>query len=163
MLEIHEVLKQYVEGALELHPGLFLLTSEYRDKEGKHLFIVDGLTPFTIQQCGQVSRYVMKRIEENPELEEERAHFSFEVASPGAEKPLMDARQYPKHTGRKVNVFIKGRELPVTGTLMEVGSGTLTLQELIPSKIKGRKDKEGEVMNIPFETITETKIILSFN
>lgn len=161
-MDIKGFIERSIADALTAYPDLFLLKSSYNESQGKYTFIVDGTEGFTIQQCGKISRYVMKQIEENESMEEARTTFSFEIASPGAESPLEDYRQYPKHIGRTVEVN-KHDDSVVRGKLTYSDEKGIQLTQIIPSKVKGRRDKEGENIALLFDEIKESKIILSFN
>jgi ribosome maturation factor RimP len=160
-MDIKNFLETCVNNALENHPELFLVNREYNEANGKYTFIIDGDQGFNIQQCGKISRLVLRQIEENPEAEAQREDFSFEIASPGAEKPLFLKRQYPKHIDREIEILLED-STTLTGRLIKVEEEALEILPLIKSKVKGRKDKEGETRIIPFDQIKESKIKLSF-
>jgi ribosome maturation factor RimP len=74
------------------------------------------------------------------------------VSSPGLSKPLVDRRQYPKNKGRKVKVKYKNNNQynKLEGTLKDY-----TEQKIIIGQ------NEGELVELPFDQIVETKIIPS--
>ena len=74
------------------------------------------------------------------------------VSSPGLSKPLVDRRQYPKNKGRKVKVKYKNDNQynKLEGTLKDY-----TEQKIIIGQ------NEGELVELPFDQIVETKIIPS--
>lgn len=160
-MQVRDFLHNALQSALSEEPGLFLVHSSFKEEGSKYLFVVDGDDGFTIGQCGKLSRRVLRAIEEHPEMEAQREHFAFEVASPGAEAPLMLIRQYKKHIGRELEVETQMDE-KFRARLEEVKTDSVVLTKRILSKVKGRKDKDGETLELPLSLIKESKIILSF-
>jgi ribosome maturation factor RimP len=160
-MQVGVFLHNALEQALSEESGLFLVHSSYKEEGSKYLFVIDGDEGFTIGQCGKLSRRMMRAIEENPSIEAQREHFSFEVASPGAEAPLVLLRQYAKHVGRELEVETLAGE-KIRARLEGVTADALLLRHKILSKVKGRKDKDGEQVQVPYSSVKESKIILSF-
>jgi len=160
-MDIKAYLGNCLNDVLTEFPDLFVVGNEHQENKQKYIFIVDGDEGFSIGQCGRVSRKMIGLIEQNPEADAERENFSFEISSPGAESPLVMPRQYAKHIGRELQITLK--DLTKLNAKLQKASDTeIEVLTLIKSKVKGRRDKEGEVKSIPFDQIVESKIILSF-
>ena len=80
--------------------------------------------------------------------------YRLNVSSPGLSRPLVDRRQYPKNMGRKVKVKYKTDDeyIKLEGIL----------EKLSDHKIMVRPDK-GDLVELDFDQIVETKIIPSIN
>lgn len=113
---------------------------------------LDGDTMVTIDDCINMSR----AIEHNLDREEE--DFELRVTSYGADKPLIDPRQYKKHLGRELDIT-KTDETKVQGKLLE-----FTDKDILISKAKSKKKNQEDdtECRIMFDDIEEVKIILSF-
>jgi ribosome maturation factor RimP len=108
---------------------------------------IDSDSGVTFDKCTQVSRYLEKRMDEENLF---GGDYVLDVSSPGAERPLMLWRQYPRHRGRTLLVTLKdGSELE--GVLAEVGLETVTLQM-----------EKGESMVIPFSDIEKSLVQIRF-
>ena len=80
-------------------------------------------------------------------------NYRINVSSPGLDRPLADQRQYPKNKGRRVKVTYKqnGEDLNIEGTLQEVSDEGIVVEIT-----------EQTVVAVPFDDLTETKVIPSF-
>ena len=153
-------IKQEVEKLLQdiiTQPELFVVEvaiGSY-NKSTRITVILDGDDGIMIDQCVSVSRQLGHKMEE---LELMADAYTLEVSSPGLDKPLLLQRQYPRNIGRKVKVLTKDSN---------TYTGELTAVE--PSLIKvldEKKNKSKVVTNlveIPFDNIKSTTVIISFN
>ncbi len=116
---------------------------------------LDADTGVVIDRCVSYNRLLYKELEASGLFPS--GDFSLEVSSPGLDEPLKMNRQYRKNIGRKVEVaLLEGS--PVQGTLKLVTEEGITVSV---EKGKGRK-KETEDMEIPFDRIKATKIMIVF-
>lgn len=107
----------------------------------------DSDSGVTFDKCAQVSRYLEKQVEEEGLLTED---YVLDVSSPGADRPLVMWRQYPKHKGRNLLVTLNNGET-VEGRLTELNMDTLSVQT----------DKTQTVV-IPFSEIEKSIVQISF-
>jgi len=143
---LHEVLLQYPEMFLteEKHDGNF------------HEFLLDGDNPIGIAQIASVSRQLNKLAEEQIPAEE---NYSIDIATPGADSPLKNIRQYPKHIGRNFNVSLLD-ETQIAAKLLSIENDILTFQYFESPKPK--KNELPIEKAIPYNQIKQASIILSF-
>ena len=93
---------------------------------------LDGPEGLAIQACATISRRLARRIDEH--YGEESA-YSLEVTSPGADQPLIDPRQYPRHIGRSLALKLTdGTEK--TGILIAATPEGVEIEEVIKQKTK---------------------------
>lgn len=108
---------------------------------------IDSDTGVTFDKCTQVSRYLEKQMDEEKMY---GGDYVLDVSSPGAERPLVLWRQYPRHKGRSLIVTLKDGTTS-EGTLTEVGLESITLQ---PEKT--------EALSIPFSEIETSLVQIRF-
>jgi ribosome maturation factor RimP len=157
MSDLTAILKQYAEAHLAEDQAHFLITVEKVGKSAsRYAVIIDGDTGVSIDYCSQLSRYISRRIDE--ELGENIDPFTFEVASPGVERPLMFERQYPKHIGRSIIFTANGKESK--GKLLAVENGEITIEAEV--KEEGKKKPEFVEQAFKINEIIGPKIIVSF-
>jgi ribosome maturation factor RimP len=116
--------------------------------------LADTDSGIQLQECVSISRKLSARLEE-----EDRFDFPYtlEVSSPGTERPLDTPRMYRKNAGRELKVFLKdGRE--ITGKLLEISETGIDLEV---AKADGKKGEKEGIM-IPFDSIRESKVLISF-
>ena len=142
--QISEIIEQGLEGT-----DRFLTVIKIRTGNRIMVFI-DGDTPVTIEDCVKLSRLV------DAKLDREQEDYELQVSSAGADQPLKMARQYPKHTGRTLNVQTETGVLK--GKLESCDSNGIGL--LIPAD-KKKKIAEEKVF-VAFADIIESKIELTF-
>ena len=117
--------------------------------------ILDGPTGLAIKECATISRRLAHRIDEH--YGEESA-YSLEVTSPGADQPLTDPRQYPRHIGRSLALKLAdGTEK--TGVLTAATAEGVEIEEVI--KVKTKKTTLPAAF-YPFADIAEAKVVISF-
>lgn len=136
-------------------PHLFFLGLKKDTKGTLYTFLVDGDESVTLQEITKLSKTLSAALDEI--LTEEDEAFRMEVSTPGADKPLMDARQYPKHIGRTLQV--KTAENQLKGPLVEANPQYIVLEIAADKK---SKDKTPSLVQVNFEEIEEAKIIISF-
>jgi ribosome maturation factor RimP len=151
MVNLVSKLRQWSEDFLE-GSDEFLVDIENKPASSKYRVLVDGLEAITIKRCGQLSRYLSKQIEEDSDIDEED-YFTFEVSSPGADRPLKLPKQYYKHIGRTLAVTTD--EAQIEGILKSVSDEIIGI--LVPITKKETKE-----MLIKFENIKEANVIISF-
>jgi ribosome maturation factor RimP len=116
---------------------------------------LDGPNGLGIQECAQVTRRLNRGMEE---AYGEEAAYSLEVTSPGADQPLTDPRQYPRHIGRSLALKLAdGSEK--TGPLTAVTPEGIELEEVI--KVKTKKTTLPAAF-FPFGDIKEATVVISF-
>jgi ribosome maturation factor RimP len=82
-------------------------------------------------------------------------HYTLNVSSPGADRPLALPRQYPQHVGRTHRVSYQadandpGEEVTLTGPLKAAGPDAITVET-----------REGHDVTIPYAAIREARVVL---
>jgi ribosome maturation factor RimP len=121
--------------------------------------LIDCDEGVSFEQCRRISRYLESFIDEGNWLGEK---YVLEVSSPGADRPLKLARQYPKHIGRKLEVKTKTGET-YEGRLTEVTEEQISLLYKVRRKEGKRKVTEEVTTVIPFVELEQAKVKISFN
>lgn len=115
--------------------------------------IIDSDDGLSIERCIEVSRAV----EHN--LDRESDDFSLEVTSYGLDRPLILTRQYEKNIGRNLAITMHDGS-KVKCQLLQVNNEYIEVER----KLTKKEIKEGlqTKMTIPYSTIKESKIEISF-
>ncbi len=145
-----KAIEEKIQGALEpilQRNGAFLVDTEIRTDRGRKVIqvFVDTDSGITIEQCAEISRDLSRELAITQFVQ---GDYELEISSPGLDRPLRLLRQYGKNLGRTFLVKFKLEEGPrvVTATLTKIENNELTF-----------KDKEGDSLRIPFESIIESK------
>ncbi len=136
----------------------FFVEMALNPSNNKLEIFVDSDSGMTFRKCQQISRFLEKTIDEEAWF---GPKYTLEVSSPGITRPLKFIRQYQKNIGRKVEVkLIEGGKK--TGLLTKVEEEQIVLEEKV--RVKEGKKKVNKVLEheIPFETIKETKVKITF-
>jgi ribosome maturation factor RimP len=120
-------------------------------------FYVDSEEPLSMKTLSDFTRHISEKIdEEESDLSDEA--FTFEISSPGAERPLVNRKQYTKHVGRSFEFQLSDKQL--SGKLLEIKEDdTFIVVETV--KEKGKKSVE-VTHEIPYSLIQSATIIISF-
>lgn len=132
----------------------FLVTLDIR--AGNNILIeIDSLEGVKISDCVEVSKF----IENN--LDREIEDFELQVSSPGLDKSLKVIQQYKKNVGRDVQIETT-ENIRLKGKLVAVTEETITIETERKEKVGKKKKTVKENIELNFNQIKETKIIISF-
>lgn len=149
-----DTIRDLVEEAVNDSP-YFLVDIAKGERSRKIQVLIDGDEGISIQQCSKISRAISKVVDEE---DFEAEPFILEVSSPGADMPLKNQRQYPKHIGRTLLVKQADSEQKIKlANVSETGISGTPVKEG-----KKKKNQSGETIEIPFTDIIETTVVLSF-
>ena len=153
-MQVEERVRELIEEKIADRADLFIVRIKMQSS-GVLEILMDGDQGIAIDDCVKISRHVGFHLEEEEAIDHA---YRLEVSSPGIDTPLLMHRQYQKNIGRTVRV--KGSEGEKReGKLLDVKTDSIVLEEV--KKEKGKKASIQEV-EIPFDTITETKVLISF-
>lgn len=133
--------------------GLFFVGHELTE-DGAICLMVDSQEPLNMKALTEFTRHISSLIDEGNFGEEA---FTIEISSPGADRPLVDLRQFHKHVGR--NFDIQTQEETFQGELLRIEEETLHFLAEFPDK--GKKVKT-EPRLVPFSSIKQATIVLKF-
>ncbi|MDF3077786.1 MAG: rimP [Sphingobacteriaceae bacterium] len=153
-MNIEQRVIELIEEKIADKPELFIVDVKFHPN-GKLIILVDGDNGIAIQDCVAISRHVGFHLEEENTIEQA---YNLEVSSPGIDAPLKLKRQYLKNVGRSLEIK-KADGSKAEGKLLQVDDAGITIEEII--KVKGKKAELIEA-TIPFDQITETKVLISF-
>lgn len=153
-MDIEKRVRELVNEKIAEKPDLFLVSVKMHSN-GKLVILVDGDKGVGIDDCVQVSRYVGHHLEEENVIDHA---YNLEVSSPGLDTPLTLPRQFVKNVGRRLNVKM------TDGSKREGKLSSLTEDAIMIEETKKEKGKKAEQVEsvIPFNQITETKVVISF-
>lgn len=148
--------QELLDGALIERSHLFLIDLSINDAN-KISIVLDGDNGVSLQDCIDVSRSV------EADLDREEQDFSLEVASAGLSSPLKFVRQYKKNLGRSLKVkTISSEEIEAKLTAVDDEKITLEWQAREPKKIGKGKETVEKKLDLPYESIKEAIVIVSF-
>jgi ribosome maturation factor RimP len=125
----------------------------FKGNPGKVLVTVDGDKGVGIDDCADLSRDLSKALDETNLIP---GAFNLEVSTPGLDQPLKSKRQYVKNIGRSVRVRLADKM--EEGKLTGVDDNGIQLMQTVGS---GKK-KEEKTVEIPFDKIDKTIVLVSF-
>ncbi len=147
-----ETVKSILESLLE--GDIFLVDMKVKPTNNIKIYL-DADTGLGIEKCIKINRALYKVLEEMAIYPD--GDFSLEVSSPGIDEPLKLSRQYHKNIGRNVEVTLNDG-LKKEGLLKEVTEESI---EIAFTEGKGKKAVD-HLLNIPFSTIKQTKVLIKF-
>ncbi len=157
MTDLKETLKVFAEEYLTDREHFLIDVERASKNSNKYAVIIDGDNGVSIDFCSKLSRHISIKVDE--ELSDDIDAFTYEVTTPGVDRPLMQERQYPKHIGRGIK-FKNSEGNNTKGTLKAVGNGEITVD--VEIKEKGKKKPEYKEQVFKLQEISEPKIIISF-
>jgi len=149
-LQIAELVENQIKGS-----DIFLV--DVKVTSGKITVLADKPSGITIKECITLNRYLTGELEVDGMLETHE----LEVSSPGMDQPFKVMGQYMRGLGRQVRVSTK-EGVQHEGTLLSAGPEGIDLLMKSTSKINNKKATTEQQLHFPFETIKETKLILTF-
>jgi ribosome maturation factor RimP len=145
--------RRLAEEALE-GDDLFVVDVAVRGAEGRRVVevFVDG-PGAGIDAIAEVSRRLSFLLDAEDLV---AGSYRLDVSSPGADRPLVDPRQFPRHVGRTLRVSYRadandpGEEVTLTGILRAADDAGLMLE------VPGRDD----TVRIAHDTIRDARVVL---
>jgi ribosome maturation factor RimP len=116
--------------------------------------VIDGDKGVSIDDCAQISRKLNDAIDGSGLADD----YTLEVTTPGVDQPLKLIRQFPKHMGRYLKIFLKEGQT-LTGKLIGVGETQVTLENPAGKKKSSVEERQTE---IAFQEIEKTFVQISF-
>jgi ribosome maturation factor RimP len=160
-MTIEQKVSELVEQQIADRPDLFLVDVKMLPNRNL-IILVDGDNGIGIADCVAISKHVGFHLEEENTIEQA---YNLEVSSPGIDKPLILKRQYEKNIGRNLGIKLLDG-IKREGTLLQVAEDSITIEEKIKPvrSSDGEKGKKAELVEsvIPFDQISETKVLISF-
>lgn len=154
--------KAVVEGLIneriaELNNGLFVVELSISSSNVINVELDKHQGGVSVEDCMSVSR----NIEHN--LDREVQDFELHVSSAGLDRPLRVLPQFIKNIGRTVKV-VRLDGVKMEGVLAGADEKRLLLETTSKVQVEGKKKKEVvvEQVELPFSSIKETKIVISF-
>lgn len=154
-MNIEQRVRELVEEKIADRPELFIVDIKMHPN-GRLVILMDGDNGIGIADCAAISRTVGFHLEEENVIEQA---YHLEVSSPGLDYPLSTQRQYQKNVGRSLSIKLADELNKREGKLLEVQEQGILIEESI--KEKGKKAVLEQNL-IPFDQITETKVLISF-
>lgn len=155
-----ENMKDYLESLLEEvleERSYFIVSIDISDAKKKiEIYLDDEHENIPISELAKMSRWMLNRFEEDQHKADE---YVLEMSSPGIGTPLTDIRQYRKNVDRHLE--IKHDDKVSTGRLVEFSEELLVLEAERPKK-SNKKQMEKFELNIPFNSIIESKVVVKF-
>ena len=141
----------------ELNNGLFLVDLSISASNVITVELDKHQGGVSVEDCIAVSR----NIEHN--LDREQQDFELNVSSAGLDRPFRVLPQYIKNVGRTVKV-VKNNGEKLEGILKNVNESGIVIENSKKEKVEGKKKKEliVEQHELPFDSIKETKIVITF-
>lgn len=156
--KIKEIIAELLDGFLEEN-GYELYNVEFV-KEVKDWFLrvyidklpVDGEEQYmSIDDCEKISRYLSEKMDEADPIEQ---NYYMEVSSAGLDRTLLFEKDYTRFAGREVEITlykaIDGKKV-YSGQLVGLINNNLVV-----------KDGKGKEIELPFETVAKTKLVVVF-
>lgn len=135
------LLRQSVEKAIE-GTGIFIVDITV-SPDNNIVVDLDSMEPLDIDTCARITRAI------EADFDREAEDYQLEVGSAGLTSPFKVKGQYVKNIGNEVEVITRdGRKF--SGTLVEAGDDSFTVE--VPTKEKVEGKKRPEIVNRPVTT-----------
>ena len=152
-MEIQAKLMELAVAALKEDQFLVEVVASSRNLS-KITVIIDGDKGVTIDDCGNISREMSKKLDE---FDFGNDRYVLEVTTPGLDHPLKLKRQFHKNVGRMIKVQRKDKS-QLHGRMISSDEDRIVLKQ---EAREGKVLTEGEVVLL-FEEIEKAFVMVSF-
>lgn len=90
------------------------------------------------------------------------ASYQLEVTTPGATRPLTEARHFQRNLGRLLEIDREGHE-PLVGRLLAAEEASITVQPILPAPKKGMTPKVGPDTQVALSEISRARVQVEFS
>lgn len=141
----------------EIDNGLYVVELSISSSNVIHIELDKLKGGVSVDDCVRVSR----NVEHN--LDREVEDFELHVSSAGLDKPFRHPNQYAKNIGRRIKV-VKTDGTKLEGEIVKVMEDQVVLVDKELRIVDGKKRKEQVevITELPFNSIKEAKIVISF-
>jgi len=126
---------------------------EVKLSPGKLAVFVDKPSGITIQECSDLSRFIINDLEPTGFL----STHEIEVSSPGMDQPFKNYKQYLRRIGRDLKVTTADGKQHI-GKLLSANEHEFELLEIIQTKQDKKKIKQEISHKLSYNQIKETKL-----
>ena len=154
-MDMQSTIRELVEEKIDSTDNFLV---EIKIRPASIAVIIDHPEGVKIDDCVMINRYLHEKLDGQGLLDK----YEVEVGSPGIEEPLKILPQYRKNVGRTISV-VTYDGLKHAGRLASVADEGIELETEKSVKTGGKKEIQKNRINIPFSTIKETRVILSFD
>lgn len=134
--------------------GLFLV-GQSSSPNGLFRFYVDSEQVLNLNTLAEFTKQVSRKIDEGDFGDHK---FTFEISTPGADKPIADFRQLKKHIGRILDIETReGQKFDARFSALE--GEVLQLEKQTKGKMK---DIPAEALELPFSAIKTVTVKITF-
>lgn len=130
---------------------------DIRVRPGKITVLLDKPAGIRIEECAEVNRDLLSRLEGKGVLEQS----GIEVSSPGMDEPLKVLPQYRRRIGKPVSVVTKDG-IRREGILKSADENEVVIEETVSEKSNGKKTSHIESRIIPMREVKEVKVLFKF-
>ncbi len=141
--------------------GVYLLEIVVRGSLPKHLIleiIIDSEKGISHEDCRSVSKALDKIIEHDSFLS---SIATFEVLSPGVDRPLSEPWQFPKHKGRLLKISTLSGEI-ITGILHKTIESGIVLAPQTHGRKTLKQPAENTERTIYYSDISSAVVLIKF-
>jgi len=114
---------------------------------------IDGDHGVNIDHCSELSRFLEEKLDRDSE------DYELRVSSFGADRPLLMKRQFPKHKGRTLHI-VREDGTEITGVFESMDELSVYLK---PLPAKSKKQEIPGLITVPFDSIREANVVISFH
>lgn len=126
-------------------------------RPGKITVLLDKPTGIKIEECAEVNRDLLSKLEGKDVLND----YGIEVSSPGMDEPLKVLPQYHRRIGKQVSVITKDG-LRREGILKSADENEVVIEETVSVRDNGKKSALIHDRRIPMSEVKETKVVFRF-
>ncbi|MEL7361615.1 MAG: ribosome maturation factor RimP [Bacteroidota bacterium] len=125
-----------VAAAAEVAPDAYVVDVEVRGYQGSRVVsvFVDTDEGISLDAAAAVSRALSAALDHDDLV---KGRYRLDVSSPGAERPLTQVRQFPRHVGRTLTVNYVGADGEPASVSGELTAADANVLRLAPAKTSG--------------------------
>ena len=139
---------QKIASPIIIENGAYLVDLGMRGENGRKIIevYIDTDKGITTDECAAVSRKISRVVDDHVVI---HGRYHLVVSSPGLDRPLKLARQYPKNTGRTLSVKVRhdNQAENLEGELIDADSNGIALRLSVD-----------EVRRIVYDAIIEARV-----
>lgn len=147
MANLDDRVRALADAACAAHDAECLSVEVKRGRTSLVRVVVDADAGVDLDRCASISSQLSRMLDADDPIP---WHYTLEVSTPGADRPLTAPREFRRNIGRPLRIATAETDAPIEGTLVAVDEDAVTLQT------------DGGEIAVPLGSVSDARVVFQW-